>query len=83
MYNAQTRWTQSPVSVSLSAPPKYSSYIGWLIGCCLFLKIQNIPKLGHIWQGGFITFPWQGSQNHGSVEHEEAVLDTLPLSVTP
>lgn len=42
-----------------------------------------LPRLGHIWQGGFITFPWQGSQNHGSVEHEEAVLDTLPLSVTP
>jgi len=28
-------------------------------------------------------FAWHGSQNQGSVEQDDAVLETLPLSVTP
>lgn len=44
---------------------------------------NNIPLLGHNSQLGSNTPALQASQNHGSVEAELTVLDSLATSDTP
>ena len=42
-----------------------------------------LPEFGHNSQVGFVTPARHASQNHGSVEHDDTVLDTLAVSDTP
>jgi Fe-S cluster assembly scaffold protein SufB len=42
-----------------------------------------LPEFGHNSQVGFVTPARHASQNHGSVEHDDIVLDTLAVSDTP
>jgi hypothetical protein len=42
-----------------------------------------LPEFGHNSHAGFVTPARHASQNHGSVEHDDMVLDTLAVSDTP
>lgn len=46
-------------------------------------KTMMLPEFGHNSQVGFVTPARHASQNHGSVEHDDTVLDTLAVSDTP
>lgn len=49
----------------------------------IILKRERLPLFGHSSQFGSDTPALQASQNHGSVEAELTVLDSLVTSETP